>query len=306
MSDFFKYAREKSARIQGAKHIARFYEQLALLPRIPATFYAKDGIHIQALAADMVATHHDMLYDMAIQLKPWRKGPFFLFDIHIDSEWQSFMKWQLLAPHCNLKGKHIADVGCNNGYYMFEMLSHEPDSIIGFDPSGLFKAQFDFVNHFINAPINFELLGVEDLLAYTQAHKHKFDVIFCLGVLYHRLEPISTLKILSQSLQSGGEVILDTLIYQSEEEICLSPAKSYAKMSNVYFIPSISALKGWCERAKFSHFEILALSPTTTKEQRASKWVDSQSLAAFLNESQTLTIEGYQAPIRGYFKLRKD
>ncbi|WP_300900081.1 DUF1698 domain-containing protein, partial [uncultured Helicobacter sp.] len=96
-----------------------------------------------------------------------------------------------------------------------------------------------------------------------------------------------------------------TLIYESEEEICLSPAKSYAKMSNVYFIPSVATLRGWCERAKFSSFEVLGFKPTTTQEQRQSEWIDSQSLEMFLNDTQTLTIEGYQAPIRGYFKLKK-
>ncbi|MCH5313022.1 MAG: tRNA 5-methoxyuridine(34)/uridine 5-oxyacetic acid(34) synthase CmoB [Helicobacter sp.] len=307
MSDFFDYAAKKAKHIAQAKNIAPLLAEIANLPLIPTTFHSDNGIHIRALDKSLYTPHHHAINTLAHKLKPWRKGPFFLFDVHIDSEWQSFIKWQTLEPHCDLGGKKVADVGCNNGYYMFEMLSigSQPQSITGFDPSGIFKAQFDFINHFIQAPVHFELLGVEDLSAFTQAHKSYFDVIFCLGVLYHRLDPISTLRNLYQSLSSEGEVILDTLIYESEDEICLCPRQSYAKMSNVYFIPSVATLQGWCERAKFSSFEILGFKPTTTEEQRQTSWVDSQSLSAFLNPTQTLTIEGYQAPIRGYFKIKK-
>ncbi|WP_334084405.1 tRNA 5-methoxyuridine(34)/uridine 5-oxyacetic acid(34) synthase CmoB [Helicobacter typhlonius] len=307
MSDFFDYQAKKASHITKAKNIAPLLEQITHLPTIPATFHSDNGLHITALDWNLYAPHKQRIYDLALQLKPWRKGPFFLFDTHIDSEWQSVIKWQILKPHCHLGGKRVADVGCNNGYYMFEMLCLEskPQSIIGFDPSGIFKAQFDFINHFVKAPLCFELLGVEDLYSYTQAYKSPFDVIFCLGVLYHRLDPIGTLKNLYQSLASGGELILDTLIYKSEDEVCLSPAQSYAKMSNVYFIPSLRALQGWCERAKFSDFEILGFKPTTTQEQRQTMWIDSKSLGDFLNPSTNLTIEGYAPPLRGYFKLKK-
>ncbi len=307
-NSFYEYALAKAEHITSAKNIAPLLAQIATLPYIPTSFYSDKGIHIVANDEYMYKAHQQTFCTLAKKLKPWRKGPFFLFDLHIDSEWQSFIKWQILAPHCDLRGKKIADVGCNNGYYMFEMLLHQqdkPQSIMGFDPSGIFNAQFAFINHFIQAPLNFELLGVEDLPLFCESNKHYFDMIFCLGVLYHRLSPLETLKCLYQSLASGGEVILDTLIYKSEEEICLSPAKSYAKMSNVYFIPSVATLRGWCERAKFSSFEVLGFKPTTTQEQRQSEWIDSQSLEMFLNDTQTLTIEGYQAPIRGYFKLKK-
>lgn len=307
INDFCEYADKKAKRILQAKNIAPLLEEIKSLPHIPTTFYSDNGIHI-CTNDTLDGTFCHNLYKLAKRLKPWRKGPFFLFDMHIDSEWQSFMKWQILKPHCDLENKVVADVGCNNGYYMFEMLLHSqtsPSKIIGFDPSGIFKAQYEFINHFIKAPINFELLGVEDMPLFCHTHKITFDVIFCLGVLYHRPNPINTLKNLYQSLSDGGELILDTLIYESEQEVCLTPAKSYAKMSNVYFIPSIATLKGWCERAKFATFEILDIKHTNLCEQRQSEWIDSQSLASFLNETQTLTIEGYQAPIRGYFKVKK-
>ena len=55
--------------------------------------------------------------EIAVALKPWRKGPFNLNELFIDSEWRSFIKFNILKPYLNLKGKSVADVGCNNGYY---------------------------------------------------------------------------------------------------------------------------------------------------------------------------------------------
>jgi tRNA (mo5U34)-methyltransferase len=240
-----------------------------------------------------------MVYEVAKKLMPWRKGPFEIGNIFIDSEWQSFIKYNLLQKHFNLENKIVADVGCNNGYYMFRMLSQNPKKIVGFDPIALFKIQFDFVNHFVKSDkLVYELLGVEHLPYYEE----KFDTIFCLGVLYHRSDPINMLKQLKSALRNGGEVILDTFIIDGEDEVVLSP-KRYAKMRNVYFIPTINALKNWVEIAKFKKFEVLEIKPTDLNEQRKTDWIEGESLNNFLNADGTKTIEGYPPPIRAYLKI---
>jgi len=202
--------------------------------------------------------------NLAVKMKPWRKGPFKIGELFIDSEWRSYIKYNLLKPHFNILGKDVADVGCNNGYYMFRMLKERPNSITGFDPSPLFKAQFDFINHFIKSSVVYELLGVEHLPFYEK----KFDIIFCLGVLYHRSDPVAMLKWLNQGLKEDGEVILDTFYIEGDEPIALCPEKSYSKIPNITFIPTIKALKNWCKRAGFEYFEVLDKRVTTTKEQR--------------------------------------
>ncbi len=243
-----------------------------------------------------------LINEIAISLKPWRKGPFQIFGTFIDSEWQSFIKYNLLKPHFNLKDKKVADIGCNNGYYLFRMLKEKPKKLVGFDPSGLYKSQFDFIEYFITSKITFEMLGVEDLSFYDE----KFDVIFCLGVLYHRSDPISTLKYLYQGLEKGGELFLDTFMIDGENEFCLTPKKSYSKIPNVYFIPTIPALRNWLERAKFSDIEVLEIKKTDLNEQRKTEWILGESLNEFLDEEMEKTIEGYPAPKRVYIKARKN
>lgn len=284
-----------------AKNIAPLVAKIASLKHWEGSVSFEDTIKID-FSYPLSLQDKDLIVQTALSLKPWRKGPFCIDGLLIDSEWQSFKKYNLIAPYLEVENKDIADIGCNNGYYLFRMLPLCPKSIVGFDPYPLFRCQFDFLNHFIKSSIVYEMLGVEDLVNYPK----KFDVILCMGVLYHRTNPIETLKHLCKALNPSGELILDTLILDSPQEIALCPQKSYAKMSNAYFIPSVSALQGWCERAGFIEMECLAKVKTDVSEQRKTEWIESMSLENFLNpKNPDQTIEGYQAPLRGYFKLRR-
>ena len=111
------------------------------------------------------------------------------------------------------------------------------------------------------------------------------------------------LKQLKQGLKQGGEAIIDTFIIEGEEEIALTP-KRYAKMRNIYFIPTINSLKNWAEIAKFKEFELLEIRKTDLNEQRKTEWIEGESLNNFLNEDGSKTIEGYPPPIRAYVKLK--
>lgn len=251
---------------------------------------------------DLTQEEYELIVQTAKKLIPWRKGPFKIFDLEIDSEWQSNIKYNLIRPFFNLKDKVVADIGCNNGYYMFRMLEDKPKRLVGFDPSPLTLHQFEFINHFVKSDIVYEMLGVEHLEYYN----HKFDFIFMLGVLYHRPDPVGTLKSLARGLNSKGEILIDTFMIDGEEELCLTPNKRYSKIPNIYFIPTIPALKNWLERAGFEDIEVLATTVTTSEEQRKTLWSFDQSLEDFLAPNdKTKTVEGYPAPKRVYVKARK-
>ncbi|MCG3665131.1 tRNA 5-methoxyuridine(34)/uridine 5-oxyacetic acid(34) synthase CmoB [Aliarcobacter butzleri] len=252
--------------------------------------------------ADLSDEEYEIIVQTAKKLIPWRKGPFKIFDLEIDSEWQSNIKYNLIRPYFNLKDKIVADIGCNNGYYMFRMLEDKPKRLIGFDPSPLTLHQFEFINHFVKSDIVYEMLGVEHLEFYN----HKFDFIFMLGVLYHRADPVGTLKSLARGLNSKGEILIDTFMIDGDDEICLTPNKRYSKIPNIYFIPTIPALKNWLERAGFENIEVLATTVTTSEEQRKTPWSFDESLEDFLDSNDSSkTVEGYPAPKRVYVKARK-
>lgn len=291
-----KELREERAKWMEWKNIAPLREALANLQDGSWEVELNDAVTIKGESPKNIE-------ETARLMMPWRKGPFALFDTYIDSEWRSNVKYNLLRKHFDLKDKRVADIGCNNGYYLFRMQEDAPKLLVGFDPSPLFKTQFDFINHFVKSNIVYELLGVEHVEFYEQ----KFDTIFCLGVLYHRSDPVAMLKSLYKGLDKEGELFLDTFYIEGEDEICLSPASSYSKIPNIYFVPTINALKNWCLRAGFDSFEVLETSKTDASEQRKTSWIEGQSLEDFLDkEDSSKTVEGYPAPARVYIRAKKE
>ena len=287
----------------GWKNIAPLQSAISSLPDLEIERIILDDI-IELSFKDITAEEEMQILETARLMKPWRKGPFKISETFIDSEWQSFIKYNLIKPHFKLKDKVVGDIGCNNGYYLFRMLREEPKKLVGFDPSAISCSQFQFINHFVKSDIVYELLGVEHVAYY----EHRFDLLFCLGVLYHRSDPVTTLKSLYKGLNGGGELILDTFMIVGEDEICLTPADRYSKIPNIYFIPTVNALKNWCYRAGFESVEVLAIKKTDLEEQRKTEWIDSQSLNDFLDpQDNSRTVEGYPAPRRVYIKaIKKD
>ncbi len=283
------------------KNIKPYQEAIKALPEY-SNIEVILGDRVELHIPDLPNDEAEQIKQTALLMKPWRKGPFLFNELFIDSEWQSQIKYNLLEAHFDLKDKIVGDIGCNNGYYLFRMLTHEPKKLIGFDPSAIYYSQFQFINHFVKSDIVYELLGVE----HVEFYEHKFDTLFCLGVLYHRSDPVAMLKSLFKGLNKGGELILDTFMIDGEEEICLTPKDRYSKIPNIYFVPTIPALKNWCHRAGFETIEVLETMKTEINEQRKTEWIDTQSLEDFLDPNDpTKTVEGYPAPKRVYIKAKK-
>ncbi len=228
---------------------------------------------------------------------PWRKGPYHLHGIHIDTEWRSDWKWDRLLPHISpLKNRSVLDVGCGNGYHMWRMLGEGAYQVIGIDPSELFLIQFEAVRKLMggNDKVHLLPLGIEQL-----PELQAFDTVFSMGVLYHRRSPLDHLIQLKNQLVSGGELILETLVIEGDENAVLVPFDRYAQMRNVYFFPSALALKAWLEKVGFVDVKIVDENVTTLGEQRSTEWMTHNSLPDYIDPNDpTKTVEGYPAPRR--------
>ena len=239
------------------------------------------------------------LIEILQKLIPWRKGPFMINDVALESEWDGDMKWQRITKHIKpLKNKRVLDVGAGNGYFTFRMAMEGAKRVLGIEPFLLFNYQFRAIKSLIESPLNALLLPVK------LEHIPKiaiFDTIFSMGVLYHQKDHMAHLLQLHKMMTPDAELVLETLIVEGPEDYVLVPKGRYAQMRNVYSIPSIKTLKSWLNDANFNNIKVVDVNKTTTAEQRKTSWIgeNGASLEDFLDPlDDSLTIEGYPAPTR--------
>jgi len=242
--------------------------------------------------------------NLLMSLSPWRKGPFSLYDINVDAEWRSDFKWQRLTPHINnLEGKTVLDVGCNSGYHLWRMIGAGAKFAVGIDPMPLFLCQFEAIRKLLgnDQRAHFIPIGIEDM-----PRLNAFDIVFSMGVLYHRRSPLDHLYQLKDQLVTGGQLVLETLVIEGDEHQALVPGERYAQMRNVYFIPSIPTMINWLSKCGFKNISVVDISKTSLEEQRKTAWITSDSLIDFLDpHDHNKTIEGYPAPMRAVFIASK-
>ncbi|WP_227429233.1 tRNA 5-methoxyuridine(34)/uridine 5-oxyacetic acid(34) synthase CmoB [Psychrobacter sp. I-STPA6b] len=265
--------------------------------------------------SDLTESQHKQITALLKQLMPWRKGPFQIgsneHKVFIDTEWHSDWKWQRIAPHISsLEGRRVLDVGGGSGYHGWRMTGAGAKMVVIIDPSCLFYHQFMAIRHFIGGfddyTTHFIPVGLEALPATTEQHGQLFDTVFCMGVLYHRPSPFEHLQQLKNQLRTGGELVLETLVVEGDKTTVLVPHDRYAKMNNVYFLPSVPALIGWLEKVGFSEVRCVDIDITSIEEQRATEWMTYQSLSDFLDPNDnSKTIEGYPAPKRAVLVATK-
>lgn len=235
---------------------------------------------------------------------PWRKGPFSVFGIDIEAEWQSGRKWQRLEPQLpDLANKIVADIGCNNGYYMFRMTPLKPQFVLGLEPSVQHYYCFKALNSIAGFDnLEIDLLGVEHIHLFPEV----FDVIFLMGVIYHRSSPVEVLKALHAALKPGGVLLLESQAIPGNEPVALFPAKTYAKAPGTYFVPTGACLQNWLIRAGFADVRLFCSHPMSSKEQRRTDWMLFESYENFIDpQNPSLTVEGYPAPYRVFVKAIK-
>ena len=277
------------ARATPHGHFADWLATIAALPSPTAA-----TIDLQSAAVSASGDTPPSLETALRALQPWRKGPFTLYGVHIDSEWRSDLKFaRLLAAGVDFSGKHVLDVGCGNGYYSYRALGAGAKMALGLDPSWHYFAQFLALER---------LLGTQRCaylpLTLDDCAPTGFDLTLSMGVLYHRRDPLQHLAQLRDTLRDGGRLVLETLIVEGDAQTVLMPPDRYAGMRNVWFLPSVAALHRWLARLGFAIEHTGVPVATTSAEQRATRWIDRHSLADFMKADFSATIEGLPPPQR--------
>ena len=281
-------------------NMAGWLSALQSLPEIrPSRIALQDNVTIGS-SADLGDIDREELIARLRDFHPWRKGPYNFFGIEIDTEWRSDWKWERLLPHIQpLTGRRVLDIGCGNGYHGWRMRGAGANFVLGIEPFLLSVMQFQVMQRYLCDPQHHIIpIGIEDVPANLVC----FDSVFSMGVLYHRRSPIDHLFELKGCLRPGGELILETLIIEGGQEAAFMPPGCYAKMRNVWFLPSIATMTVWLKRCGFTDIACVDATRTSTDEQRSTEWMHFESLADFLDPNDAeKTIEGHPAPLRAIF-----
>lgn len=265
----------------------------------------RNGTVCLAPDARLAEGERRVLEGALMDLKSWRKGPFNYAGIEVDAEWRSDLKWNRVVDEIapEIRGRRIADIGCNNLYYMYRMLSDDPALVVGLEPVERY-----YFYHYLNRKLcvdgrlHFELFGIDDLALYGPF----FDLVFCMGILYHRRHPLLSLERMAAGMRPGAQLVIETAGIAGDDEYCLFPGKRYMKAPGWWFLPTPPALENMLIRTGFEEVRVHGVYPMSGDEQRKTAWVDTESLEDFLDpEDASRTVEGYPAPVRIYASARR-
>ncbi len=256
-----------------------------------------DFEHWQKIIAALPNAAESERRELLAGLAPWRKGPLNLGGIAIDTEWRSDWKWDRLKDAIEpLDGRKVLDIGCGNGYFALQMSAAGAECVIGVDPTILFVMQFLAINHFER---NDSVFVVPARMQELPLPARRFDTTFSMGVLYHQRSPVDHLRELGQTLRPGGQLVLETLFLPGDEAFARTPTDRYARMRNVWMLPTVSELTTWLARSGYRDIAVVDCSVTTTEEQRSTDWMTFESLRESLDPGDpSLTVEGWPAPRR--------
>jgi len=118
------------------------------------------------------------------------------------------VKWRQIVPFipADLSGWRVLDIGCNAGFYSFELARRGADvTAIDIDPHYLRQARWAADEYGLQRKVRFQQASL-----YTFAGSgEQFDLVWFLGVLYHLRHPLLALDILRE--MTGRQMVLQTM-----------------------------------------------------------------------------------------------
>ena len=217
------------------KRIAKWINLLSEMPILQDTnIDLFSGVHVKGNSNN---SDEEVIESLLLQFLPWRKGPFKVNNIIVDSEWRSNLKWdRFLELDLDLKDKNILDVGSGNGYYAFRMLGQGAKAIFCLEPNLMHFSQFLAINHFIKTN---KIRMLPERLEILEMKSTFFDIVFSMGLLYHQRDVSAHLNSLRNRMTDIGQLVVETIIAPKEYGDYLKPIGPYAVSYTHLTLPTI-------------------------------------------------------------------
>lgn len=135
-------------------------------------------------------------------------------------------KWRRFAHALppDLTGATVLDIGCNAGFYALEMKRRGARRVLGIDHDERYLAQARFAARVLDVDVEFRQLSVYrvgDL-------RERFDVVLCMGVLYHLRHPLLALDLIRE--HAVGDLLVFQTMMRGERDVAdLSPDYPFAE-----------------------------------------------------------------------------
>jgi tRNA (mo5U34)-methyltransferase len=129
-------------------------------------------------------------------------------------------KWRQLSPYlpADLTGWRALDVGCNAGFYSFELARRGADVLaVDREPRYLRQAEWARSELGLQARVELRRLDVYELARLEET----FDLVLFLGVLYHLRHPLLALDLVAE--RTANLVVLQTLTAPGETAVAPPP-----------------------------------------------------------------------------------
>jgi tRNA (mo5U34)-methyltransferase len=179
-------------------------------------------------------------------------------------------KWKFLEPFIpkDLSNKTVLDIGCNSGFFSFEMKKRNATRVVATDIMPHCLAQARFLSHWFDLPIE-----IRKIDAYNVDALGEFDFVIFIGVLYHLKHPLYALEKVSaickdtmylhSLLHGGGDY--ETLDNYKFDQLNFFDDPKFPKMYFIeksfnndrsnWWVPNRSCLKAMARVAGFSKIE---------------------------------------------------
>ncbi len=171
----------------------------------------------------------DRIRDRIDRLGPW----FHNLDLHGhptapehflgDYPADKFARFGDLVP-ADLTGRSVLDIGCNAGFYSFEMKRRGAARVLGIDSDDRYLAQARFAAETLGADgVEFRNLSIYDVGALGE----RFDLVIFMGVLYHLRHPLLALDLIREHV-AGDMMLFQTLTRGPDEVAEVAPDYDFA------------------------------------------------------------------------------
>ena len=171
---------------------------------------------------------------------------------------------QRIGLPADLTGKSVLDVGCSDGFFAFECEKRGASPVVAIDdwsapyvpgPQG-----FEVASEILGSKVEFRNTDVQSADA---AQLGQFDVVLCLGVLYHLKHPFLGLERLAGLTREA--CYLETEV---SESVINRPSMTFVeglfrnRDFSTWWVPTVSAVQQMARAAGFQRVEVVKVYDT--------------------------------------------